>query len=151
LWVILLAGIYSSAFQHPDPNPALDGDPCCGHPDTWGDVLAGGIYFAATLSVALGLLAAAVTLVPALREALEGRFDAHHALWVGAILARVDFLDEQIDRISDAAKFHDVAAEVPPDATLMRPRGSAKRTDELEGKVLRDLAGAYDHPRTGGR
>ena len=40
--------------------------------------------------------------IPALREALEGRFDAHHALWVGAILAHVDFLDEQIDRLSDA-------------------------------------------------
>jgi transposase len=32
--------------------------------------------------------------IPALREALEGRFDAHHALWVGAILAHIDFLDE---------------------------------------------------------
>jgi transposase len=40
--------------------------------------------------------------IPALREALEGRFDAHHALWVGAILRHVDFLDEQIDRLSDA-------------------------------------------------
>jgi transposase len=40
--------------------------------------------------------------IPALREALDGRFDAHHALWVGAILAHVDFLDEQIDRLSDA-------------------------------------------------
>jgi transposase len=40
--------------------------------------------------------------IPALREALEGRFDAHHALWVGAILAHIDFLDEQIDRLSDA-------------------------------------------------
>jgi transposase len=40
--------------------------------------------------------------IPALREALEGHFDAHHALWIGAILAHVDFLDEQIDRLSDA-------------------------------------------------
>jgi transposase len=40
--------------------------------------------------------------IPALREALEGHFDAHHALWVGAILAHIDFLDEQIDRLSDA-------------------------------------------------
>jgi transposase len=44
--------------------------------------------------------------IPALREALEGRFDAHHALWVGAILAHVDFLDEQIDRLSDAIEEH---------------------------------------------
>jgi len=40
--------------------------------------------------------------IPALREALEGRFEAHHALWIGAILAHIDFLDEQIDRLSDA-------------------------------------------------
>jgi transposase len=40
--------------------------------------------------------------LPALREALEGRFAAHHALLIGAILAHLDFLDEQIDRLSDA-------------------------------------------------
>jgi len=40
--------------------------------------------------------------LPALREALEGRFDARHALLVGAILAHLDFLDEQIDRLSQA-------------------------------------------------
>jgi hypothetical protein len=37
-----------------------------------------------------------------LREALEGRFDAQHALIVGAILAKLDFLDEQITLLSDA-------------------------------------------------
>jgi transposase len=40
--------------------------------------------------------------IPALREALEGRFQAHHALIIGAILAHLDFLDEQIDRLSKA-------------------------------------------------
>ena len=40
--------------------------------------------------------------IPALKEALEGRFEAHHALVIGAILAHLDFLDEQIDRLSDA-------------------------------------------------
>ena len=40
--------------------------------------------------------------IPALRQALEGRFEAHHALVIGAILAHLDFLDEQIDRLSDA-------------------------------------------------
>jgi transposase len=42
--------------------------------------------------------------IPQLREALTGHFDAHHALWIGAILAHIDFLDEQIDRLSDAIK-----------------------------------------------
>ncbi len=40
--------------------------------------------------------------LPALKEALEGRFDRLHGVWIGAILAHVDFLDEQIDRLSDA-------------------------------------------------
>ena len=47
--------------------------------------------------------------IPALREALEGRFEAHHALIIGAILAHLDFLDEQIDRLSEA-----IGAELGP-------------------------------------
>jgi transposase len=40
--------------------------------------------------------------LPALREALEGRFEAHHAIVIGAILAHLDFLEQQIDSLSDA-------------------------------------------------
>jgi transposase len=40
--------------------------------------------------------------IPALREALAGRFESHHALVIGAILSHLDFLDEQIARLSDA-------------------------------------------------
>ena len=40
--------------------------------------------------------------IPALREALEGRFEPLHALLVASILAHLDFLDEQIERLSDA-------------------------------------------------
>ncbi len=47
--------------------------------------------------------------LPALREALEGRFEDHHALVIGAILAHLDFLDEQIDRLTDA-----IEAELGP-------------------------------------
>ena len=39
--------------------------------------------------------------LPALKEALEGRFDSLHALLIGSILAHLDFLDEQIERLSD--------------------------------------------------
>ena len=39
--------------------------------------------------------------IPALREALVGRFDPQHALIVSAILAHLDFLDEQIQLLSD--------------------------------------------------
>jgi transposase len=41
------------------------------------------------------------TKIPALREALVGRFDAQHALIVSAILAHLDFLDERIQLLSD--------------------------------------------------
>jgi transposase len=34
--------------------------------------------------------------IPALREALEGRFCAHHGLMVGRMLAHIDYLDESI-------------------------------------------------------
>jgi transposase len=39
--------------------------------------------------------------LPALREALEGRFDRLHAVWIGAILAHLDFLDEQISSLTE--------------------------------------------------
>jgi transposase len=39
--------------------------------------------------------------IPALREALAGRFDHLHAVWIGAILAHVDFLDEQIAALTE--------------------------------------------------
>jgi transposase len=40
--------------------------------------------------------------IPALREALQGRFSEHHALLIGAILSHLDFLDEQIELLSEA-------------------------------------------------
>ena len=39
--------------------------------------------------------------IPALREALEGRFDRVHALWIGSILAHIDFLDQQISSLTE--------------------------------------------------
>ncbi len=38
--------------------------------------------------------------IPALREALTGRFDTEHALVISQILAHIDFLEEAIDRLS---------------------------------------------------
>ena len=40
--------------------------------------------------------------IPALREALEGRFEAVHAFLIGEILTSLDTLDEQIERLSTA-------------------------------------------------
>jgi transposase len=40
--------------------------------------------------------------IPALTEALKGRFDHVHVVWIGAILKHIDFLDEQIASLTDA-------------------------------------------------
>jgi transposase len=68
--------------------------------------------------------------LPALREALEGRFEAHHALVIGAILAHLDFLDEQIERLSDAIEeqLGPFASGVELAASLT---GVARRTAEV--------------------
>jgi transposase len=39
--------------------------------------------------------------IPALREALQGRFTGHHALLVSQMLAQIDFLDETIHTLSE--------------------------------------------------
>jgi transposase len=44
--------------------------------------------------------------IPALREALTGHFDAHHRMWIGAILRHIDFLDEQIERLTQMIEQH---------------------------------------------
>lgn len=64
LWVLLTASI---AGHRPDP-AVDDGDPCCAHPDTWGQVLSWGgmaVFEAAVLGAlcagVLGLLSFATT------------------------------------------------------------------------------------------
>lgn len=69
--------------------------------------------------------------IPALREALQGRFEAHHALVIGAILAHLDFLDQQISQLSDAIEDQlgpFFAAGVELASTLT---GVARRTAEV--------------------
>jgi len=39
--------------------------------------------------------------IPALREALQGRFTGHHALLISQMLAQIDFLDETIATLSE--------------------------------------------------
>lgn len=68
--------------------------------------------------------------IPALREALEGRFEPHHAVVIGAILAHLDFLDEHIDRLSEAIEEHlgPFTPGVPLAATIT---GVAERTAQV--------------------
>jgi transposase len=44
--------------------------------------------------------------LPALREALSGRFRPHHAFLVGEVLAQVDYLDEAIATVSAEVETH---------------------------------------------
>jgi hypothetical protein len=48
----------------------------------------------------------------ALREALEGRFEPHHALVIGPILAHLDFLDEHIAAFLTGAESRGAALPV---------------------------------------
>jgi transposase len=66
----------------------------------------------------------------ALREALEGRFGAHHGLLVGEMLARIDQMDETIGRLS--AEVARVAAPFSPLlGLLMTIPGVSRRTAEV--------------------
>jgi transposase len=68
--------------------------------------------------------------IPALKEALVGYFDAQHALIVSAILAHLDFLDEQIQLLSD-----EIEAQLAPFAgaveLLCTIPGVQRRTAEV--------------------
>jgi transposase len=68
--------------------------------------------------------------LPALREALEGRFTAHHALIVGQIVAHVDFLDESIETLS--GRIEEVIAPFAHKVELLDTiPGVDRRTAEL--------------------
>jgi transposase len=68
--------------------------------------------------------------LPALREALEGRFRAHHALLLGELLAHLDYLDEAIERLS--TQVARVAAPFSPLlALLITIPGVSRRTAEV--------------------
>lgn len=56
--------------------------------------------------------------LPALREALEGRFAAQHALLVGEILAKLDYMEEAIGRLS--AEIERVIAPFAAQVELLR-------------------------------
>jgi transposase len=53
-----------------------------------------------------------------LREALEGRFDDHHALLIGEMLAQVDQLDETIARMSE--RIEELIAPFSQEVELLR-------------------------------
>jgi transposase len=68
--------------------------------------------------------------IPALRAALVGRFEAEHALVIGQILAHIDFLDEAINRLSEAIE-EQIAPFAPQRDLLMTIPGVGRRTAEV--------------------
>ncbi len=68
--------------------------------------------------------------LPALREALAGRFGPHHAFLVGQLLAHLDFLDEAIATVSEEVdrRLAPFAAQLPQLDTVP---GINKRTAEV--------------------
>jgi hypothetical protein len=104
--------------------------------------------------------------LPALREALQGRFDTQHAIIVGRILAHIDYLDEAITELSTAieeqksdhrrraldprrrlAHAHHRRDLRRPRQRLLRPPRS--RTDHKTARRSAREARARSHPRTG--
>jgi transposase len=68
--------------------------------------------------------------LPALREALQGRFDTQHGIIVGRILAHIDYLDEAITDLSTA-----IEEQIAPFASavelLCTTPGVQRRTAEV--------------------
>ena len=68
--------------------------------------------------------------IPALRDALQGRFGALHALLIGSILAHLDFLDEHISGLSEAIE-EQIAPFAAARELLMSIPGVGRRTAEI--------------------
>lgn len=78
--------------------------------------------------------------IPALEEALEGRFEPQHALIVSTILAHLDFLEEQIDRLSDA-----IAEQLLPFAAAVEllctiPGVGVRTAEEVIAEIGADMS-----------
>lgn len=78
--------------------------------------------------------------IPALKDALAGRFGPHHALIVGSILAKLEFLDEVISRLSE--EIEELIAPFEAEVELLRTiPGVERRTAEmLLGEIGVDMS-----------
>lgn len=78
--------------------------------------------------------------IPALTEALEGRFEPQHALIVETILAHLDFLEEQIERLSEA-----IAEQLVPFAAAVEllctiPGVGVRTAEEVIAEIGTDMS-----------
>src|SRR5215203_1200141 len=109
------------------------------------DALVSGTHDPAVLAeLAKGRLRAKL---PALREALEGRFRAHHALLLGELLAHLDYLDEAVERLSSQVA-RVVAPFSPLLARLITIPGVSQRTAEVILAEIGTDMGQFPQPGT---
>jgi transposase len=84
--------------------------------------------------------------IPALREALEGRFEDEHALVLGQILAHIDFLDEAIDRLSDAIEERIAPFAAQRDLLMTIPGVKQRAAEVLIAEIGVDMS-AFPTPK----
>jgi Transposase len=91
--------------------------------------------------------------LPALRAALQGRFDAEHVLVVGRILAHIDYLDEAIDDLSRAIEeqLGPFAPAVELLCTIPRRRAPCRRGDHRRDRRRHERLPDGQAPRVLGR
>ncbi len=77
--------------------------------------------------------------IPALREALAGHFDAHHRLWIGAILRHIDFLDEQIEQITMMIEKHIRPFELAVELLTTIPGIQRRGAECIIGEIGTDM------------
>lgn len=78
--------------------------------------------------------------IPALKEALTGRFGSHHALIVGTILSKLEFLEEVIDHLS--AEISEVIAPFGPQVELLEtiPGVDRRSAESIIAEIGVDMA-----------
>ena len=85
--------------------------------------------------------------IPALREALVGRFQDEHALIVEQILAHIDFLDEAIDRLSAEIEEQIRRFAAQRDLLMTIPGGKQRAAEMLIAEIGADMS-AFPTPST---
>ncbi|HZD05020.1 MAG TPA: IS110 family transposase [Longimicrobiales bacterium] len=78
--------------------------------------------------------------IPALKEALNGRFGPHHALLVGTILSKLEFLEEVISHLSQ--EISEVIAPFEPQVELLEtiPGVDRRSAESILAEVGVDMA-----------
>jgi len=80
------------------------------------------------------------TKLPALREALQGRFGTHHTLLLGEMLARIDQIDEAVCRLSEEVARRLAPCSPPPALLKTIPGVGTRVAAVILAEIGTDLA-----------